>query len=86
MTMSKITLPGDENDPFYNRDHDPRAESEKARADLKRNEEIGLAPVESDDEFLPSVTADTFGEQGSADDGAPPVDRESRDDPTPEAL
>lgn len=64
---------------------DPRSEAEKARADLKRNSEMGVAPVESDDELLPSVTPETFGERGGgAVDGA--VDREERDDPMPSAL
>lgn len=83
--MSKITLPGDETDPFYAHGHDPRAESEKAQADLKRNEEMGLAPVESDDQRVPSVTPETFGEHDPRNEGTPPVDRENRDDPLPDS-
>lgn len=65
--------------------HDPRSEAEKARADLKRNSEMGIAPAESEDEVLPSVTPKTFGEQGGGTvDGA--VDRETRDDPLPGAV
>lgn len=63
---------------------DPRSEAEKARADLKRNEEMGLGPAESDDERIPSVTSETFGVRKTArtDD---PVRRQDRDDPLPEA-
>lgn len=62
-------------------DRDPRSEAEKARADLKRNGEMGIAPPESRDETDPSVTAETFGERG----GTSPTSREDRDDPMPEA-
>lgn len=48
------------NDP-----RDPRTEDEKARADLARNAELGLAVPESPLEKEPSVTPKTFGETGS---------------------
>jgi hypothetical protein len=70
---------------FSSGDGDPRSESEKARADLKRNSEMGLAPPESDDEVIPSVTRETFGEKGDFGNETPPVDREGRDDPLPQA-
>lgn len=41
---------------------DPRSEDEKARADLARNSELGLAVPESPVEREPSVTPETFGE------------------------
>ena len=40
---------------------DPRSEAEKARADLKANSELGLAPPETPTTFQPSVTPSTFG-------------------------
>jgi len=40
---------------------DPRSEAEKARADLKRNTEMGTAVSESPLEHQPSVTPDSFG-------------------------
>ena len=43
---------------------DPRSEAEKARADLKRNTEMGSAVSESPLEHQPSVTPDTFGVHG----------------------
>ena len=63
---------------------DPRSEAEKARADLKRNSEMGMAIPESQDEVAPSVTPETFGEHvdGEYERG---VGREDRDDPLPEA-
>lgn len=64
---------------------DPRNESEKARADLKRNDEIGLALPESEAEVRPSVTSETFGERADPGFDDDPVDRERRDDPLPEA-
>ena len=64
---------------------DPRSESEKALADLKRNDELGLAVPESEVEEGPSVTPETFGETDRTDTDMDPVDRESRDDPLPEA-
>ena len=42
-------------------DRDPRSEAEKARADLKANSELGLAPPESPITQQPSVTPRTFG-------------------------
>ena len=45
---------------------DPRSEAEKARADLKRNDEMGLAIPESEAERRPSVTPATFGERVDA--------------------
>lgn len=44
--------------------HDPRSVAEKARADLKANNEMGLAPPESPALTKPSVTPETFGEDG----------------------
>ncbi|MCG7393572.1 hypothetical protein MHY87_11705 [Microvirga sp. ACRRW] len=41
---------------------DPRSDSEKARADLARNAELGLAVSESPAEEQPSVTPRTFGD------------------------
>lgn len=45
---------------------DPRSEAERARADLKRNTEMGTAVAESPLEHQPSVTSDTFGVHDSA--------------------
>lgn len=67
------------------KDQDPRSEAEKARADLKRNNEMGLAPPESEDEVIPSVTPETFGEHGTFGSETPPIDRKDRDDPLPGA-
>jgi hypothetical protein len=44
--------------------HDPRSEAEKARADLKRNAEMGSATQQAPFTRQPSVTPDTFGEHG----------------------
>lgn len=44
---------------------DPRSESEKARADLKRNAEMDSATIMSPVTRQPSVTPDTFGEHGA---------------------
>jgi hypothetical protein len=41
---------------------DPRSDAEKARADLARNAELGLAVPESPLEQEPSVTPETFGD------------------------
>jgi hypothetical protein len=41
---------------------DPRSDAEKARADLARNAELGLAVPESPVEQQPSVTPQTFGD------------------------
>jgi hypothetical protein len=41
---------------------DPRSDAEKARADLARNDEMGLAVPESPAEERPSVTPRTFGD------------------------
>jgi hypothetical protein len=63
---------------------DPRSEAEKARADLARNDQMGMAVPESPEEARPSVTPQTFGER--TDHGYEgPVDRENRDGPLPEA-
>jgi hypothetical protein len=43
---------------------DPRSEAEKARADLMRNDAMGMAVPESPLELQPSVTPETFGETG----------------------
>lgn len=61
---------------------DPRSPDEKARADLRRNDEMGLAVPESPAEEAPSVTPETFGAPVPED---LPPDRESRDDPLPQA-
>lgn len=45
---------------------DPRSEAEKARADLARNAELGMAVPESPLEQHPSVTPRTFGDAGKA--------------------
>jgi hypothetical protein len=44
--------------------HDPRTEAEKARAALRANDQMGLAPPESDMERRPSTTPQTFGVHG----------------------
>jgi hypothetical protein len=50
---------------------DPDGTAAEARAVLKRNTEIGLAPQESDLERKPSVAPETFGEgDGFREDGA----------------
>lgn len=41
---------------------DPRSEAEKARADLARNDAMGMAVPESPVEREPSVTPETFGD------------------------
>ncbi|AWM85755.1 hypothetical protein [Microvirga sp. 17 mud 1-3] len=41
---------------------DPRSDAEKARADLARNSELGMAVPESPAERKPSVTPRTFGD------------------------
>lgn len=48
--------------------HDPRTPEEKARADLKRNQEMAVAPKQSPLTREPSVTDQTFG----ANKGRPP--------------
>lgn len=63
---------------------DPRSEAEKARADLARNDQLGMAVPESPAEEGPSVTPETFGERTDAGYEGP-VDRENRDDPLPQA-
>lgn len=63
---------------------DPRSEAEKALADLKRNDELGLAVPESPAESRPSVTPETFGVHENREFETGP-DREERDDPLPEA-
>ena len=64
---------------------DPRREDEKALADLKRNDAMGLATPESPAEEGPSVTPETFGVHDRADTSADrPPSREDRDDPLPE--
>ena len=45
---------------------DPRSESEKARADLMRNDAMGLGVPESPIERQPSVTPETFGDSSEA--------------------
>ena len=65
---------------------DPRSEAEKALADLKRNDELGMAVPESPEEARPSVTPATFGERTEPGYERNPVDREERDDPLPGAA
>lgn len=65
--------------------HDPRSVAEKARADLARNDAIGMAVPESPAEEGPSVTPETFGEHANVEYERGPVDRENRDDPLPQA-
>jgi hypothetical protein len=45
---------------------DPRSEAEKARADLARNAELGMAVPESPLEQQPSITPRTFGDTSGA--------------------
>jgi hypothetical protein len=45
---------------------DPRSEAEKARADLMRNDAMGMAVPESPLERQPSVTPQTFGDTTQA--------------------
>jgi len=45
---------------------DPRSEAEKARADLMRNDAMGLGVPESPLERQPSVTPKTFGDSSEA--------------------
>jgi len=45
---------------------DPRSKSEKARADLMRNDAMGLGVPESPLERQPSVTPETFGDDSEA--------------------
>ena len=63
---------------------DPRSESEKARADLARNDAMGMAVPESPAEEGPSVTPETFGEHSNVEYETGP-EREDREDPLPEA-
>ncbi len=53
---------------------DPRSVAEKARADLKANNEMGLAPPESPAMATPSVTPETFGAKKGFKDDAPGPD------------
>src|SRR5215218_1371663 len=53
-----------EGDPMTARD--PRSEAEKARADLMRNDAMGLGVPESPLERQPSVTPETFGDTSEA--------------------
>jgi hypothetical protein len=47
-------------------DKDPRSEAEKARADLMRNDAMGMSVAESPLERQPSVTPRTFGDTTEA--------------------
>jgi hypothetical protein len=64
---------------------DPRSDAEKARADLARNAELGLAVPESPLEEQPSVTPQTFGESKGrgrvlrSGEGAGAMSREEQD-------
>lgn len=62
---------------------DPRSPEEKARADLARNDAMGMAVPESPAERMPSVTKETFGEHDNVEYETGP-DREDRDDPSPQ--
>jgi len=56
---------------------DPRSTAEKARADLKRNDEMGMAVPESPIEERPSATPATFGEhRGPGLETGPPGPRD----------
>lgn len=65
----------------YDKSFDARSEAEKARADLKRNSEMGVAPQESLDQIVPSVTPATFGEHNQVERETGPVERAEREDP-----
>lgn len=52
---------------------DPRSVEEKARADLKANNEMGLAPPESPALTKPSVSPETFGAGRGFKDETPPA-------------
>jgi hypothetical protein len=60
--------------PMKPRKDDPRSIAEKARADLKANNEMGLAPPESPAMTRPSVTPETFGAMDGYKDDAPGSD------------
>ncbi len=51
--------------------HDPRTAAEKARAALRANDQMGLAPPESPMETRPSVTPQTFGVHGREAENLP---------------
>jgi hypothetical protein len=53
---------------------DPRSVAEKARADLRANSAMGLAPPESPAMTKPSVTPETFGAKKGFKDQAPGSD------------
>ena len=55
--------------------HDPRSQEEKARAALKRNQEMGHAPKQSPLTREPSTTDATFGEHA----GKPPEAERERE-------
>jgi hypothetical protein len=62
---------------------DPRSVEEKARADLARNDAMGLSVPQSPAEAGPSVTPATFGEHTNVEMEQGPTEREERDDPLP---
>ena len=70
--------------------HDPRTEAEKARAALRANDQMGLAPPESDMERRPSTTPQTFGVHGreaenlEGHDGVTAGGKERRDVTSPD--
>ena len=58
--------------------HDPRSIEEKALADLRANNQMGLAPPESPELEKPSVTPETFGAgQGFKDEAVPSADNDA---------
>ncbi len=63
---------------------EPRSEAEKAKADLMRNDAMGLARPEAETEATPSTTSETFGVHENVEYETGP-DRQDRDDPMPEA-
>lgn len=65
---------------------DPRSAAEKARADLKRNNDMGMAVPETEAANKPSVTPETFGEHENVEYEIGPVEREDRDDPMPSGV
>ena len=58
--------------------HDPRSVEEKALADLRANNQMGLAPPENPLMEKPSVTPETFGAgRGFKDQAVPAADNDA---------
>jgi hypothetical protein len=64
---------------------DPRSVEEKARADLKRNSDMGMAVPETEGAVLPSGMPDTEGEHENVEYETG-MERENRDDPLPSGI